>query len=324
MIALQFPSFGEPANVVAPKETAKPEPGPGEVRLKLVLSPIHNHDLATVRGIYGVKPPLPAIGGSELLGVVDALGEGVANLAPGQRVSSGVRGSWSEYVIANAAGAVPIPDTVSDEVGAQLLAMPLSAMVLFEELHAPAGSWIVQNAANGAVGRNVMRIAQAAGVNVVNLVRREASVGEMQSFGAKHVVNTEVGDWINEVRDIVGNGNVVAVVDSVCDKNSMALNGLLGRGGQHVVFGALGTHALAVNPSNLIFKESTIRGFWMIAWMERATQEQRVGAIVKVVGLAMNGTLALPAGGIYPLSKAWEALKAAETPGRSGKILFAP
>ena len=313
MQALQYREFGEPADVVIPAEVNSPEPGTQEVLVRVSLAPIHNLDLATIRGIYGVKPSLPAIGGSELCGVVD-----------GKRVAVMARGAWAEYALAHRDALVPIPDGIPDEVAAQLLAMPLSAIVLFEELRVSAGDWIVQNAANGAVGRNVMRIAQAAGVNVVNLVRREASVGEMQSFGAKHVVNTEVGDWINEVRDIVGNGNVVAVVDSVCDKNSMALNGLLGRGGQHVVFGALGTHALAVNPSNLIFKESTIRGFWMIAWMERATQEQRVGAIVKVVGLAMNGTLALPAGGIYPLSKAWEALKAAETPGRSGKILFAP
>jgi len=322
MIALQFASFGQPTDVVAPKDIDKPEPGKGEIRLKLVLSPIHNHDLATIRGTYGIKPPLPAVGGSEMVGVVDAIGEGVTGISPGQRMTTMLRGAWAQFAIAPAASAIPIPPNVPDEVAAQLIAMPLSAMILFDELHAPAGSWVVQNAANGAVGRNFMRIAQAAGVNVVNLVRRDSSVAEMKSFGAQHVVNTENADWEKQIRDMAGSGDIVAVVDSVCDANSTQLNALLARGGQHVVFGALAAHALVLNPGNLIFKESTVRGFWMTSWVEHATNEQRVGAIMKLVGLAMNGTLALPVGSVHPLADSTAALKAAETPGRPGKVLF--
>ena len=72
-----FERFGDPAEVLVSAERPKPGPGPGEIRVRMVLSPIHNHDLWTVRGTYGHKPELPAIGGSEALGVVDALGDGV-------------------------------------------------------------------------------------------------------------------------------------------------------------------------------------------------------------------------------------------------------
>ncbi|PXA80044.1 alcohol dehydrogenase, partial [Caulobacter sp. D4A] len=69
--------FGDPAEVLALADSPIPEPGPGKVRIRTLLSPIHNHDLWTVRGNYGYKPALPAIGGSEAVGVVDAVGDGV-------------------------------------------------------------------------------------------------------------------------------------------------------------------------------------------------------------------------------------------------------
>ena len=80
--------FGDPAEVLAPGESPLPEPGKGEVRVRMRLAPIHNHDLFTIRGQYGWKPTLPAIGGSEGCGVVDAVGEGVEGFAKGQRVNA--------------------------------------------------------------------------------------------------------------------------------------------------------------------------------------------------------------------------------------------
>src|SRR5690606_25317934 len=103
-------TFGEPADVLELGDSPVPQPGPGEVRIKTLLSPIHNHDLWTVRGQYGYKPTLPAIGGSEAVGLVDALGEGVQGVTLGQRVAvAGVHGSWAEYFIAAAPLLVPLP-----------------------------------------------------------------------------------------------------------------------------------------------------------------------------------------------------------------------
>ncbi|MDF9440091.1 alcohol dehydrogenase catalytic domain-containing protein, partial [Acinetobacter baumannii] len=85
----------------------KPEPKAGEVRIKTIMSPIHNHDVWTVRGSYGYKPTLPAIGGSEAVGIVDALGEGVEHVQVGQRIAvAAVHGSWAEYFIAPAQGII--------------------------------------------------------------------------------------------------------------------------------------------------------------------------------------------------------------------------
>jgi len=139
MQALTHSAFGEPAAVISLAEIPKPEPGPGEVRLRMLRSPIHNHDLATIRGVYGYKPKLPATAGTEMIGIVDACGEGVSQPAVGTRVAYLSRWGWAEYVVATASQCVPIPDGISDDMGAQMLAMPFSAVVLLDELREVQG-----------------------------------------------------------------------------------------------------------------------------------------------------------------------------------------
>ena len=179
-----YNAFGAPAEVLHLAERPVSEPGPGEIRGRMVLSPIHNHDLWTISGEYGVKPPLPAIGGTEALGVVDKLGEGVTTPAVGQRVTaSSIVGAWAEYFIARAAAVVPVPDAISDEVACQLIAMPLSAMMALVDLGVKPGQWMIQNAATGAVGKTLAMIAKAKGIHVVNIVRRREGVAELGKLG---------------------------------------------------------------------------------------------------------------------------------------------
>src|SRR4051794_22475548 len=104
MKSVVFDTFGSPGKVLRTIERPLPEPGPGQVRVKLVLAPIHNHDLMIVTGHYGFKPELPHFPGTEALGVVDKLGEGVTNLTVGQRVTGGGTSTWSEFYLASAQG----------------------------------------------------------------------------------------------------------------------------------------------------------------------------------------------------------------------------
>jgi NADPH2:quinone reductase len=322
MQALTHSAFGEPTAVISLADIPKPEPSPGEVRLRMLRSPIHNHDLATIRGVYGYKPKLPATGGTEMIGIVDACGEGVTQPTLGSRVAYVSRWGWAEYVVATAAQCVPIPDSISDDVGAQLLAMPFSAVVLLDELHVRPGDWIAQNAAGGAVGRLLMALAQEAGVNIVNFVRRESAAAELRGHGAKHVIRTEEEGWQAKARALTGGAGFARIVDSVAGPATVDLQRLLAQFGEIVVFGGLSGAAIKLDPSLMISLECTVRGFWITTWMQRASAEQRMSAMQRVFGLAMKGALPLPVAGVYPLSKAAEALAAAEKPGRPGKVLF--
>ena len=292
-----------------------PQPGPGEVRLRMLRSPIHNHDLATIRGTYGYKPELPAIGGTELVGEVD-----------GRRFAAAVPNSaWAEYTIVPQFALVPVPDGVSDETAAQLLAMPLSAVVLFDELRTQPGMWIGQNAAGGAVGRIVMQLAQANDVNIVNIVRSERAAEDLRSHGARHVVVTsDDGTWQREIRDLTGGKGLARIVDSVAGPQTLELQRVLAQFGEIIIFGGLSGAAIKLDTGLMVSLECTVRGFWMSSWMRRASDEERMRAMQRVFEMATQGTLPLPVAGVYPLSECKAALTAAQTPGRSGKVILAP
>lgn len=324
MIALQYSQFGDPVEVVAPVETTLPRPAQGQVRLQLVRSPIHNHDLATIRGVYGVKPQLPAFAGSELLGVVDAVGEGVSGVQEGLRAACITQGAWAEYALAQASSLVPVPETIPDDEACQLLAMPLSALVLLGDLRVSAGDWIVQNAANGAVGRILAREAGHRGINIISLVRSEETARQLRDFGAPHVVVTE-GQWLQRVREAASGAPIVCAIDSVAGAQSLQLQRLLAEGGELIVFGGLAPEPMRLDPSLMISRQLLVRGFWMTALMKRPEYAPRIAAAMqRVFELALKHELPLSTGAVYSLRDARDALVAAETPGRTGKMLFKP
>lgn len=318
-------TFGEPADVLHLGESPVPQPGPGEVRIKTLLSPIHNHDLWTVRGQYGYKPTLPAIGGSEAVGLVDALGAGVQGVAPGQRVTvAGVHGSWAEYFTAPAALLVPLPAAIADEAAAQLIAMPLSALMLLEFLEVKSGDWIIQNTANGAVGKTLAMLAATRGVHTVNLVRRDAGVAELAALGIEHAVSTQQPGWQEKVRAIVGKASLRAAVDSIGGKASGELMALLGEGGLLVSFGSMAGEPMQIASGDLIFKQARVKGFWGSKVSEALSGEDKRRLIGELLGLVAGGKLQLPVQAIYDLAEVSQAAAASLQPGRKGKVLLRP
>ncbi|MDH7454357.1 zinc-binding dehydrogenase [Luteimonas composti] len=315
--------FGEPAEVLAPGESAVPEPGRGEVRVRMRLAPIHNHDLFTVRGQYGWKPTLPAIGGSEGCGVIDAVGEGVEGFAPGQRVTAASgRGTWAEYFVADARMLVPVPDAMPDELAAQLVAMPLSALMLLDTLAVEPGQWIVQNAANGAVGKTLAMLAAARGVRVLSLVRREQGVAELAALGVEDVLCTQAEGWRDEARQRLGKEAARAAVDSVGGSASADLCALLGNGGVLVSFGAMGGEPMHVPPGDVIFRDVQVRGFWGSRTSREMAAERKRALFAELIQRALDGQLRLPVDAIYDLEQVAEAAAASLRPGRGGKVLL--
>jgi len=315
--------FGDPAEVLVPGDSPVPEPGPGEVRIRTILAPIHNHDLWTIRGQYGYKPALPAIGGSEGVGVIDALGEGVEGLQVGQRVNAASgRGTWAQYFLASARMAIPLPDAIPDEVAAQLVAMPLSALMLLEFLHVEPGQWIVQNAANGAVGKTLAMLAAARGVHVLSLVRRDAGVEEMAAVGVGDAVSTAQEGWRATAKAILGGGGAHAAVDSVGGQASADLVSLLGEDGVLVSFGSMGGEPMVIPSGDVIFRHLVVKGFWgskVSRGMAPADKRRLVGELIQ---RALAGELKLPVDAIYELEDAAKAAAESLRPGRNGKVLL--
>jgi NADPH:quinone reductase-like Zn-dependent oxidoreductase len=322
MRALIHSAFGDPTEVLEVAERPLPEPGPGEVRVRTVLATIHNHDLWTIRGTYGFKPDLPAASGTEAVGIVDALGEGVDTLKVGQRVSGGAFGVWAEYFVAKAAGLIPVPEAISDETAAQLVSMPFSALALLDSLDLEPGDWMVQNTANGAVGKLVAQFAPARGIHVLGLVRRDAGIDELSALGIHHIVSTESADWRVRAAEVLDGAAPPAAVDSIGGRAAGELLSLLGEGGTLVSFGAMESALLQISSGDLIFKQATVKGFWastVSRTMDAATRGALFGELLQRVG---SGDVPLPVEAVYPFERAREAAAASAVPGRAGKILL--
>ncbi|SFB18245.1 NADPH:quinone reductase [Poseidonocella pacifica] len=326
MKAAVHDTFGDPAEVLSAQEIETLNPGRGEVLIKTTLSPIHNHDLWTVRGNYGYKPELPgAIGGSEALGFVEKVGEGVDDTMIGKRVTvAGVHGSWAEYFTASADSVLPLPDAISDTVGAQLIAMPFSALSLLELLQAKEGDWVIQTAANGAVGKIMVTLAKARGIHLVNLVRRPEAKAELEALGIENVISTSDSDWVEAARALLGEKGAVSAIDSVGGEISADLVELLGVDGELVVFGTATGAPMPLSSGTIIMKHITIKGFWGARVSRDMPAEDRSRLISELVQLAASGDLMLDDGGSYSLEDISEAVTAALTPGRAGKVMLRP
>src|SRR5258708_33590231 len=118
MRAIQFDQYGEPAKVLTVQESPLPEPGNGEVRVRILASPINPSDLLFVRGHYaGVQPQFPSSVGFEGVGIVDAIGPQVHRPVLGQRVAvvNEKGGNWAEYAVVPAPFLLPVPDDLPDD-----------------------------------------------------------------------------------------------------------------------------------------------------------------------------------------------------------------
>ncbi len=314
--------FGSPSDVLRLDERPLPEPGAGEVRIRMIMSAIHNHDLLTVSGQYGYKPQLPAVAGTEAAGLVDAVGDGVLHLKVGQRVAASGRGTWSDYYIASAVTVVPLPDSISDEAGAQLISMPLSALTLLDFVGVEAGGWIVQNAANGAVGKALAMFAKPRGIRVVNLVRRDEAVAELNQLGVENVVSTASEGWEGRVKEMTGGAPIAAAIDGVGGRSSGELLSLLEEKGVLVSFGLMSGKPMELSASDLIFKQAVVKGFWLAKLAPTLSPEKMRSLIGEIIQGVSGGAVQLTVSEVFDLSDVAKAAAAAAEPGRRGKVLL--
>ncbi|GAB2449552.1 NADPH:quinone reductase-like Zn-dependent oxidoreductase [Conyzicola lurida] len=325
MRAIIHHEFGEPNAVLAVENIDLPEPSASEVRVRLLLSPIHNHDLWTVRGTYGFKPELPARAGTEAVGVVDALGADVTHLEVGQRVATGgTFGVWAEYFIAKAASLIPVDESLTDEVAAQLVSMPFSAISLLDTLDLGEGDWLLQNAANGAVGRLVAQLAVARGINVVGLVRKPERVAELEAQGITNVVATETDGWQEKVKQITGDSPITTALDSVGGSASGDLTSLLAENGTLIVFGAMASPVMEIRSGGIIFNNLTVKGFWGSKVMGSMAPQKRSELLGELALRIRTGALTLPVEATYSFYDVRTASEANFIEGRGGKVLLRP
>jgi NADPH:quinone reductase-like Zn-dependent oxidoreductase len=326
MRVLRYHAFGKPADVLRLDDVPTPEPGPGEVRVRLTHRSLNPADLHTVLGRYGTLPDLPAVGGHEGVGYVETVGGDVRGLGTGQRVIPlGIEGTWQEQVVVTPADVFPVPDPVPDEAAAQLFVNPLTAWWMLDELGLGEGDWLLQTGATSQVGRLVIQLARRRGVRTVNLVRREDARPALAALGADEVIVTEAGDDASAVRKRVlslTDGGAAGAVDCVAGAVGTLAAGCLGEGATMLVYGGLSGEPLALGAGPLIFRRAAVRGFWRTRRFELAPRNETWTALTRLALLIADGDLVLPVDATYDLADIGEAVAHSRSSGRSGKVLL--
>ena len=314
---------GHPPEVLRVSEGAARPPGPGEVRVEVLSTPIHNADLLQVQGLYGRSPELPATPGSEAVGRVLELGEGVSQLAVGATVFLTTGATWTQQVTAPASAFVPLPPGDLDQL-AMLVSSPATAHLMLERYgDLQPGDWLVQSAANSAVGSAVVQLARARGLRTVNIVRREEVVDELVTLGAD-VVLVGTDDLVARVQRATGGASIRLAFDAIGGEVFTRLLDVLAMGGTLVSYSQVELGAAAVTPGDLIFKQLTVSGFWLSQWFAEASADDKQALFGQLVPLVAGGRLRMAVDSTWTLDQVGDAVRRSMGGRRNGKVLFHP
>jgi trans-2-enoyl-CoA reductase len=298
-------------------ETDLREPMQGEAIVRMLAAPIHPADLNTIEGKYPGEVTL----GREGVGEIETLGPNTSGPAPGTRVLLPAGAStWCEACICSTDQLVKVPDTLAIEQAATVRINPGSALRMLRDfVSLGPGDWLLQNAANSAVGRAVVQLARATGLRTVNLVRRPELIDPLRADGADAVFLDDAAA-VDRIREIAPNARLA--LNAVGGESALRLANALGEGGTLVTYGAMARQPVRLPNSLLIFRDIRAVGFWFTRWGKNAAAGQQTELLNELLAHAKRSVLHTEVEKTYTLSELDAALEHARQPRRSGKVLF--
>jgi len=331
MKCVQFESVGEPADVLQTVERDVSAPKHGEVRVRMLASPLNPSDLMFVRGTYGVTPALPQIPGFEGVGVVEESGGGLrGKLFMGKRVAvlnkSG--GNWAEYAIVPADQVIPLSKSLSLEQAATFFVNPATAWIMTQEvLQVPPGAWLLQTAAGSSLGHMIIRLGKTLGFRTLNVVRNPDQASELEAAGATAVVVFDAArgskeDFRAAVRKVLGDDPLQYAIDPVGGDTGSAVLQCLSHSARMLVFGTLSEQPIQISPRTLMTNNVKVEGFWLGNFMESKGLLFKLKLVRRITQLINDGVLASEIADRFSLDQVREAVQAVERPNRAGKSLI--
>lgn len=209
MQAWQVHQLGEPSEVMQLQEVERPQPGDGQVLLKVRAANINFPDALMCRGHYQVRPPLPFTPGVEICGETEDGRRVLANPAL-------PHGGFAEYVVADAAALLPAPDALDDAEAAALhIGYQTGWFGLHRRAHLEAGETLLVHAAAGGVGSAAVQLGKAAGATVIGVVGGADKAAVARELGCDVVIDRRTQDVIAAVKEATGGRGVDVIYDPV-------------------------------------------------------------------------------------------------------------
>ncbi len=322
--AVRYHERGKPEEVLKLEPMPVGEPGPGQALVALRAAVLHPSDMGMIGGTYGRLRDLPAVAGREAVGEVLAVGEGVQDLKPGQQVKMPEEpGCWMQAVVTPAADLIKIPADVPVQMAAQAFVNPPTALRLLRDyIDFKPGEWIIQNAANSAVGISVIQLAQNMGLKTINIVRDTATWEPILKEMGADVVVAEDSDFFKDIKSLTGGAKPRLGLNSIGGESVIRIIRCLADSGKVVTFGGMVGDKVRFPTRNLIFNDVCLCGFWMDRWIRTHDKAEFDAMQAEVYDFMARGVIKLPIDSTYPFEQALEAVARANAGGRNGKVLI--
>jgi NADPH:quinone reductase len=317
--AIRVHEFGGP-EVMKLEEVPDPQPGPGQVVVRIHAAGVNPVEAYIRTGTYASKPSLPYTPGTDAGGVVSVVGSGVKRFKEGDRVytTGSSSGTYAEQALCNEVQLQPLPDNVSFEQGAAI-GVPYGTAYrgLFQRAEAKPAEIVLVHGASGGVGTAAVQLARAAGMTVIGTAGSSEGMKLVIKQGAHHALNHSSEGYLDELMKLTEGLGVDVIVELLANKNLAKDLSVLAKKGRVAVIGNRGT--IEINPRDAMSREADIRG---VTLMNTSAEEYRTMHAALVAGLE-NGTLRPVIGQKIPLAEAARAHAEIMKPsGAHGKIVL--
>ncbi len=319
MLAIRVHEFGGP-EVMRLEEVPEPTPGPGQIALSVKAAGVNPVDTYLRAGTH-YRPELPFTPGRDAAGIVAAIGAGISNFKPGDRVyiSGSVSGAYAEAALCNEADAHPLPNGVSFEQGAALgVPYATAHRALFGKARAVRGETVLVHGASGGVGIAAVQLALAAGLKVLGTAGSPRGRELLARQGAVQIFDHRQSGYAQRILEATGGRGVDVILEMLANVNLATDLSLAAKFGRVVVIGSRGV--TQVDPRDAMTKDISVMG--MVVMNTPAEELRRIHEELQA-GL-LKGTLRPVISRSLPLREAAEAHRAVMAPGAAGKIVLIP
>jgi mitochondrial enoyl-[acyl-carrier protein] reductase / trans-2-enoyl-CoA reductase len=299
-------------------------PGTGEVVFEVLAFPINPADVSFCKGTYRLKPSLPATPGAECIGRVTAIGTGVSHVKPGDLVINLQRENWTQKRRVKADDVIAVPPKMDLRQAAMLRINPPTALLMLTDIVTlKPGDWVIQNVANSAVGRIVIKLARDRGIKTMNVVRRQSLFAELKALGADACA-VDGPDLASSVKAQTGGGAIRLGLDAVSGRATSRLSACLADGGVVCNYGSMSGEDPVMARSGLANGGQTLVGFTLGRFLATRSLDQIRTIYADLGQQVLDGALSAPVERVYPIDDIKTALVHAQRGERTGKVLVAP
>ena len=302
-----------------------PEPGPGEVRLKVGAVGLNFFDTLIIVDRYQFKPERPFSPGAECAGAIDALGEGVTGWRIGERAAAFLgHGACREQVVAPVGRLLRLPDEVSDEQAAGLsVTYGTGLHALKDRAALKAGETLAVLGAAGGTGLAAVELGRLLGARVIACASSDDKLDLARAHGADETLNYAATDLKEGLRRLTGGKGVDVIYDPVGGDLAEAALRAIAWAGRYLVIGFAGGGIPKIPLNLVLLKGCDIRGVFWGAFLEREP-EAHVANMAGLLAHVAAGRLSVSVDRVFPLEGTPEALSVLARREAKGKLIVRP